>query len=168
MKRSHVFDLLLADKFTCFWFELTECLRKLLLIGVLLFYRQGTVAQLMVGLLICLGSAMMYSYFQPFKARADNCMAMVCEVSIFASLLSSLVLVHGDEPLGAADAEAVEGLLVFLMVFPLAAIAPLTIWQLANEETVSGVLTLFRSRKWAESARAARDAVDTDENRASC
>jgi len=129
-----IFLAFLVDpyNYSCFWFEVAECLRKLTLIGVLLFYRQGTVAQLLVGLLISLGSALMYTFFQPFKARADNIMAMACEVSIFAALLSSLVLDHG-EALAAGDVKTVEALLIFLIAFPLAAIGPLSLWQLANE-----------------------------------
>ena len=59
-------------------------------------------------------------------------MAMACEVSIFAALLSSLVLDHG-EALAAGDVKMVEALLIFLIAFPLAAIGPLSLWQLANE-----------------------------------
>ena len=40
-----------------FWFEIFECVRKIALIGLPVFFQQGSTPQLILGLLICFVSS---------------------------------------------------------------------------------------------------------------
>ena len=76
-----LFFLTDSYKHTYFYWEALEAARKLVLIGFLLFFKQGTLDQVMVGLLVCLLSTMIYVNCKPFRTKADNSMALLCEAS---------------------------------------------------------------------------------------
>ena len=74
-------------------FELIECLRKLAIICLPIFFRPaGSVAQLIFGLMVCFltfGTLMLYA---PYVEKEDNFLASMCQVQIFFVLLSSVAL----------------------------------------------------------------------------
>ena len=145
-----MYVLFLTDsyRFQCFWWEPMECVRKLILIGVLLFYNQGTIAQLLVGLLVSMGSIMAYLGYKPFKEDVDNIMAVVCEVSIFGALVSSLVIAHSTSPLQEGDLEAVQGILIALVISPLVLVVPLSFIQLKKELGFKNPFLRIKSLFW--------------------
>jgi len=124
---------LLTDSYqhSFFWWESLEAARKLLILGFLMFYEQGSFYQIMVGLLVCLASSMAYTYFHPFKAKTDNAMAILCEVSNFVGLVSALPI--RETGISENDESTLENFLVTLAILPAAMIIPLSLAQLFLE-----------------------------------
>ena len=48
-----------------YWFEVFECVRKISLVGLLIFVEHGSATQLIFGLLICFFSFGMYVSYEP-------------------------------------------------------------------------------------------------------
>lgn len=80
-----------------YWFELFECLRKILLVGMPVFFEVGSVAQLTFGLVICFISFGAYNAFTPYKERNDDRLAQLCQVQIFFALVSSIILRYTED-----------------------------------------------------------------------
>jgi len=76
----------------CYWFEIFECARKILLVGLPVFLPAGSAAQLICGLLVCFISAMVYSYTSPYISSEDDQLARVGQVALFFALVSSIAL----------------------------------------------------------------------------
>jgi hypothetical protein len=74
-----------------YWFEIFECVRKILLIGLPIFFPPGSPPQLIFGLMICFLSYGAYCVYSPYVADDDDLIAQVAQVIIFFSLISSLV-----------------------------------------------------------------------------
>jgi len=89
---DYVRKLVGGFEFRVFWFELMECLRKLMLIGAPVFFDPpGSVQQLLYGLVACFIIACAYAQWQPYVDHGDNRLALMCQASIFFALLSSVV-----------------------------------------------------------------------------
>jgi hypothetical protein len=83
-----------------FWFELFECARKILLVGVPVFLPQGSSGQLICGLIICFMTYGMQASFAPYANFHDDLLSQMCQISIFFSLLSSIVTnAYPDDPI---------------------------------------------------------------------
>jgi hypothetical protein len=74
-----------------YWFEIFECLRKITLIGLPIFFPPGSPPQLIFGLIICFLSYGAYCVYSPYVAADDDFLAQVAQVIIFFSLVSSVV-----------------------------------------------------------------------------
>jgi len=89
---DYVRKLVGGFEFRVFWFELMECLRKLMLIGAPVFFDPpGSVQQLLYGLVACFIIACAYALWQPYVDDSDDRLALLCQTSIFFALLSSVV-----------------------------------------------------------------------------
>ena len=97
-----------------YWFEVFECVRKICLIGLPIFFDPGSSTQLITGLLVCFISFGMYASYEPYVEKSDDQLSKVCQVSLFFSLVSSIALKM--EPDGSADTLA--GLLLFMLAMP--------------------------------------------------
>ena len=75
----------------CRW-EDVECVRKLLMVGVLVFCGQGSLEQLVLGLFITVVFIMVYSTFKPYEADSNDSLQSLCQFSIFVVLLSALIM----------------------------------------------------------------------------
>lgn len=84
-----------------YYFEILECARKLLLVCLPVFFDpQGSVGQLMFGLLVCFVTFGVYSFMQPYKDA--NTLAILAQVTS-CSLLLSCCTCLASLPLVAAD-----------------------------------------------------------------
>jgi hypothetical protein len=79
-------------KMSCYWFELFECARKILLVGLPVFLPPGSPGQLLCGLIVSFATVCMYATFEPYIDVSDGRLQLVCQFEIFFALLSSLVL----------------------------------------------------------------------------
>ena len=79
-------------KMRCYWFEIFECVRKLLLVGVPVFLPPGSNGQLLTGLVVSFLTTGVYAKFEPYEDPMDGRLQLVCQFEIFIALLSSLVL----------------------------------------------------------------------------
>ena len=75
----------------CYGFECFECIRKILIVGVPVFFSPGTPIQLVVGLLNCFITSCIYAAYRPFEDDSDDLVSAACQISIFLSLLASVV-----------------------------------------------------------------------------
>jgi len=75
-----------------FWFEIFECVRKILLIGLPVFFRPGTTSQLILGLLICFISFGAYMALSPFTDEKHDYVSIICQLQIFFALLAGVML----------------------------------------------------------------------------
>jgi hypothetical protein len=79
-------------RMSCYWFELFECARKILLVGLPVFLPPGSPGQLLCGLIVSFGTACAFAKFEPYINPSDGRLQLVCQFEIFFALLSSLVL----------------------------------------------------------------------------
>ena len=67
-------------------FELIECLRKLAIICLPIFFRPaGSVAQLIFGLLICFLTFGAYTATKPYEHAQTNLLAQLCQVRVMTA-----------------------------------------------------------------------------------
>lgn len=96
----------------CYWFECFECVRKILIVGVPVFLPLGSPGQLVIGLLMCFITFGIYSAYAPYVDASDDNLSSVCQLSIFFSLLASIVTsVYPNDPI-------MEVLLPVLLIVP--------------------------------------------------
>ena len=112
--RGGLFKLTDGFALKVYWFEVFECVRKICLIGLPIFFDPGSSTQLITGLLVCFISFGMYASYEPYVEKSDDQLSKVCQVSLFFSLVSSIALKM--EPDGSADTLA--GLLLFMLAMP--------------------------------------------------
>ena len=79
-----------------YWFEVFECVRKIALVGFPVFFVGSSLEQLMLGLIVCFITFGVFMWFKPYRDPSDNMLQMLCQISIFFSLLSKVVLDHPD------------------------------------------------------------------------
>jgi hypothetical protein len=100
-----------------YWFEIFECVRKILLIGLPIFFPAGSPAQLIFGLIICFLSYGAYCVCAPYVKKEDDILAQVAQVVIFFSLVSSLVTnAYPNDPIMSALLPALLAVPVILTV----------------------------------------------------
>jgi len=100
-----------------YWFEIFECVRKILLIGLPIFFPAGSPAQLIFGLIICFLSYGAYCVCAPYVKNEDDILAQVAQVVIFFSLVSSLVTnAYPNDPIMSALLPALLAVPVILTV----------------------------------------------------
>jgi hypothetical protein len=100
-----------------YWFEIFECVRKILLIGLPIFFPAGSPAQLIFGLIICFLSYGAYCVCAPYVKKEDDILAQVAQVVIFFSLVSSLVTnAYPNDPIMSALLPALLSVPVILTV----------------------------------------------------
>ena len=86
-----------------YWFEIFECLRKVLLVGVpATFPGRGGNAQLVWGLMVCFLTFGAYMMYAPFVKSSDDQLSQLAQTQIFLTLVASIGLrmTPPDESLG--------------------------------------------------------------------
>ena len=66
--------------------------RKLLLTGVMALVRPGSVAQIVMGLLVAFAAMLLYAQLAPYASRGVNRLSFVAQVNVFLFLLVALLL----------------------------------------------------------------------------
>jgi len=74
-----------------YWFEIFECVRKISLIGLPVFFAPGTMPQLILGLMICFLSFGAYMALGPFTLAKHDYVSQLAQLQIFFTLLSGVV-----------------------------------------------------------------------------
>ena len=87
-----------ADELRVWWFEIFECLRKLAIACLPVFFQpSGSASQLTFGLLVCFVAFGFYVHFDPYEDRGNDAVAKLCQMQIFFSLLASVALTSASE-----------------------------------------------------------------------
>jgi hypothetical protein len=102
------------------WFEVFECVRKVALVGLPVFFMPGSLEQLILGLFIAFLSFGVFMLLGPFLELKHDYVSRLCQLQIFFALLAGVVL-KGDP--GEGRVEELGVLLVFICGIPPLAIA---------------------------------------------
>jgi hypothetical protein len=113
-----------------------ECLRKLLLTGVAIQVAPGSLLQLVVSIVIIVAYIYLVAFFQPYKNKRDNTLALgiyaVIAITLFCGLL--LKVKDGYESTGKYDdgfsTTTIAAMLVLSVVFVAATAVVLTIYDI--------------------------------------
>lgn len=76
----------------CWYFEIFECVRRLSLSGLLVFYAPGTPYQCITGTLICVVYLRIYASYKPFIEAKNTTIAELCQWQVFFTLFSLLLI----------------------------------------------------------------------------
>jgi hypothetical protein len=75
-----------------YYWEMVDCLRKLLLTGVAVVIAPGSLIQLVVSLAVVVGYAIAVTQFQPYRMARDNILALVLYSMLAVTLFIGLLL----------------------------------------------------------------------------
>ena len=76
----------------CYWFEVVETVRKLVLTAGLIFFQPGTAAQIVLSILVCLLSMRVYSGWKPFVSEEHDKLAEVAQWQLFFVMFAALLI----------------------------------------------------------------------------
>ena len=79
-------------KLRCAWFDVVECTRKLLLTGLAVLVGQGTMGQLVLGVLLASTMLAITAALRPYRHAHDNLLAIVCQAAVVGSLALGILL----------------------------------------------------------------------------
>jgi hypothetical protein len=102
----------------CYPFEIVECLRKIALVGLPVFFINASLEQLVIGLVVCVISIAVFAWWKPYRDPADNTLQMLCQMGIFFALVAKVILSHPDT----TDAQS-DTLGVMILVLVLSPVA---------------------------------------------
>ena len=75
-----------------YWFEIFECTRKIMLVALPIIMPADSPEQIVLGLIICFVTFGAYMMYAPFIDDGDDLLSQICQMQIFFSLLSSIIL----------------------------------------------------------------------------
>ena len=81
----------LADEPRFYYWESVECVRRLALTGLLVFFGSG-IQQIVVASFIALASLYLYSQYRPYENDALDTLASVAQLMIFIEVFVALLL----------------------------------------------------------------------------
>ena len=84
--------LLDAYRFRCYYWEAFDLLRKLILVGLVLLVKRGSVAQNMVALVLSLAFLVLQTSTKPYKLHHDNIYRAATELHVFLVIAAGLAL----------------------------------------------------------------------------
>ena len=96
----------------CYWFEVFECVRKIFMVGLPVFFNPGSVEQAVLGLVICFITFGMYTGLRPYVNKKDDTLSQVAQIAIFFSLLAGLMLMTN------AESPAIDVILICMLIVP--------------------------------------------------
>lgn len=96
------------------------------------FFDMGSVAQLVFGLLVCFISFGAYMMLSPYQSQSDDRLAQLCQMQIFFSLVSSLII-RFDDLYASAGGPSVHNLDVMLVTFTFLPIATAVLVHILEE-----------------------------------
>ena len=79
-----------AYRLDYYWWEIVECLRKVVLTGLFTFYKKGSLEQLTLGLVVNVFFIQAYHNLKPYQKTGDNRYQQLCQLAIFVALLTGL------------------------------------------------------------------------------
>ena len=80
------------------YWEVFECARKVTLVGLLVFFGEGSTVQLTVGLIVCVLCIMLYNNLKPYDAWQNDSLQQAAQITIFLTLVSHIVTLASTSP----------------------------------------------------------------------
>ena len=103
----------------CWWWELVELARKLVLSSVLILIRPGTVSQVWFSLLMSMLFLLLAVFFAPYRDHRISFVSTACQLSTFLTLLCILALRTNLADEGLLTEKALSTSLLVLTILPL-------------------------------------------------
>ena len=88
---TDAYDLEAANGFGVYW-EVVEALRKVIFVGIFVFFDPGSEGQLVLGVLVAAGFLGLYHNIQPYDVPQNNLLQYLCQFTLFLTLLAALVI----------------------------------------------------------------------------
>ena len=102
-------------EYRVYYFEIFECIRKLLLLGLPILFEKGSMPQLVIGILVCFTSFGAYMMLAPYVKDSDDHLSQLCQFQVFFSLLAALIMKNPGEP---ETKEIMGYILAFMLAMP--------------------------------------------------
>ena len=99
----------------CFWFEIVESWRRLMLSSMLILLEDGSIMQVMVAIFICLLNIKIFTYYEPFDDDDDDQLAEAAQWQLFAIFF--VVLLTRMNQLSSENGSSTGILLVAITAF---------------------------------------------------
>ena len=100
----------------CWWFEVVETLRRLLLTGGLLFLNPGTGSQIIASMIMCLGAMRIYAGYKPFIENSNDVLAETAQWQLFFTMLAALAIRVNVDGESLQDKQAFDILLCLIQI----------------------------------------------------
>jgi hypothetical protein len=81
-----------AYKEDCWWYEIIELSRKLILNGFAALISPGTQSQIVFGLVVCFLYLMFVMMQSPYNASTDHLLAVLCHIQLFLTMFCALMI----------------------------------------------------------------------------
>ena len=114
-----VTKLISGYRLKCFWFEIFECVRKLALVCMPVWFPAGSGAQLIFGIIVCFGTFGVYMLLNPYVSVGEDRLAQLCQTQIFLVLVLSLSLRQSQEDKSEAEEHNIDVALTVLIIAPI-------------------------------------------------
>ena len=89
---SYVRALTDAYEGHCFWWEAVEIIRKVVMVGLLIFFQPGSIEQLCLGLGLCVLFIAWYHHLKPYESDWDDRLQFLSQLTIFCTLMYAVIL----------------------------------------------------------------------------
>ena len=100
----------------CWWFEVVETLRRLLLTGGLLFLNPGTAGQIIASMIMCLGAMRVYAGYKPFVEDNNDVLAETAQWQLFFTMFAALAIRVDADDESLQDKQAFDVMLCVIQV----------------------------------------------------
>jgi len=101
------------------YWEILECLRKVLLVGVFIVFGAGSAVQLAFGLVVCVGFIILYNNMKPYDVWQNDVLQQLAQAMVFVTLLSAVIqrarLVPDPEPFDEGLSDTAMGWILLLL-----------------------------------------------------
>jgi len=152
---DHLWCLVEPYRPAVYWWEVAECMRKVVLVGLVVFTEPESVEQICIGLTFAMFSILVWGLVLPYRHMIDNFIMLTCQVQIFFVLLSGLVL-RLQPTLDPGDAGRLDLLLLIFTIIPVVLAFAIVFETLAKElceDRCDWIAALFEPAEIAETAR---------------
>ena len=102
------------------WWEVVDLIRKLTITGMIIFVMPGTSSQFAFGMLISLFFMMLFVGCRPYCDATNSILQTTCQIAVFLVLFSGLLIASQITQEDGYDSSALEGVLVFVTIAPIA------------------------------------------------
>jgi len=101
------------------YWEILECLRKVLLVGVFIVFGAGSAVQLAFGLIVCVAFIILYNNMKPYDVWQNDVLQQMAQANVFVTLLSAVIqrarMVPDPEPLDEDLSDTAMGWILLLL-----------------------------------------------------
>merc|ERR1712072_8322 len=81
----------------CWWYEIVELSRKLVLNGCMVLVAEGLVTRVVLGVLVCFIYLVIMNHFRPYTCISDFTLQNICHIQLFITVFAGL-LIKGKIP----------------------------------------------------------------------